>query len=139
MLHERLAQLARGFHPVRLRWQEHAAGAHAIHRWIVHAWWSDAVLHVRLDRGDEPAADANHHGVRRAEMLLGAIVDGAHTRGHRRVLHADAHDAGVAVEAGISALRLTIELVIVFGLLDGPPAAVPVGGIRLHRLDEKRV
>src|SRR5262249_4886691 len=52
-----------------------------------------------------------------------------------RVLHADALDARVAVVAGVAALGRAIELVIVLGLLDRAPAAVPVGGIRLHRLE----
>src|SRR5258708_1195210 len=101
MLDEALPQFTRGIHPVSICGQEDAAGAHAVPLRIVHAWWSDTVLHVRLDRGDQAAADANDHRVSGAEMLYGAIEDVAHAGSHRRVLHADAIDAGVTGRPGV--------------------------------------
>src|SRR2546427_2227117 len=61
VLDEGLAQLARGFDPVRVRGEEDAAGADAVGTGVLDSWRSDAVLHVRPDRGDQPPADADHH------------------------------------------------------------------------------
>ena len=109
MLDECLAQLARGLNPVSIRWQKHAARADAVDLGIVHAWRNGAVLHVRLDGGDQATANANDHGIGGAQVLLGAIVDATHGGGHRGVLHADARDAGVAVVARVATLRLSID------------------------------
>ena len=69
VLDEGLAQLAGGLDPVGVGRQEHAARADAVHLRIVDAWWRHAVVHVRLDRGDQPAADADDHRVGRAQVL----------------------------------------------------------------------
>src|SRR5690349_9522589 len=56
VLDEALAQLARGFQPVRAVGQVHAAGAHPVHLRLVHTGRRDAVLVQGLGGGDQPPA-----------------------------------------------------------------------------------
>ena len=68
--------------------------------------WSRSAFAV----GDQLAARADDQRVRRAQVLVGAVVDRAHALGHRHVLLADAADAGVALPL---ALGLAVDQVVV--------------------------
>ena len=86
----------------------HVHGAHAIEITVRRGERLDALLEF-TGQIQQPAARRDDREVAGAEVLLAAVVDGAHAFLYRTVLVVDAPDSGVAH----SALDLAVEQIVV--------------------------
>src|SRR5262245_43333162 len=96
-LGERLTQAFRGFEPVGVAGQDHAARALPIDLGLIDAGRHDSAITQAPGRVEHAPARADDHRVRRPQVLLSPIDDRSHALGDGLVLLVDACDAREAL------------------------------------------